>query len=146
MALPQPVPTLCLALDSPNRAPRPRFRNRGPLSTCVGYASSINEVLADLAEMGVCKFEYDGPAVSCRPAGRSSVYEDSFAIYSAALVQPGGIGAAMWSSCEYSEGAGHFYSEPIDLRSRFVAFDQCPGPVKALVILHAGKLLDGLMA
>ena len=109
-------------------------------------ASPINEVLADLAEMGVCNFEYDGPAVSCRPAGRSSVYDDSFVIYSAALVLPGGIGAAMWSSCEYSQGAEHSYSEPIDLRSRFGAFDQCPGPVKALVVLHAGKLLDGLMA
>lgn len=105
----------------------------------------INEVLADLAEMGVCNFEYDGPAVYCRPAGRSSVYDDSFVIYSAALVQPGGIGAAIWSSCEYSERAEHFYSEPIDLRSRFVAFDQCPGPVKALVVLHAEKLLNGLL-
>lgn len=105
----------------------------------------INEVLADMAEMGVCNFEYDGPAVYCRPAGRSSVYDDSFVIYSAALVQPGGIGAAIWSLCEYSERAEHFYSEPIDFRSRFVAFDQCPGSVKALVVVHAGKLLDGLM-
>lgn len=77
---------------------------------------------ADLARMGVCKFEYDGPAVYCHPAGRSCVYDDSFVIYSAALVQLGGIGAAMWSLYGYSEGAEHFYSEPIDPRSRFVAF------------------------
>ena len=32
----------------------------------------INELLAELAEMGVCNFEYEGPAVYCRPhaAGR----------------------------------------------------------------------------
>jgi hypothetical protein len=105
----------------------------------------INELLADLADMGVCNFQYEGPAVYCRPAGRSSVYDDSFIIYSAAFVQPGGIGAALWSSCEYSERAEHFYGEPTDLRSRFVAFDQCPGPVKALVVSHAGRLLDGLL-
>lgn len=105
----------------------------------------INELLAELAEMGVCNFEYEGPSVYCRPVGRSSDYDDSFIIYSAALVQPGGIGAALWSSCEYSERAEHFYSELIDLRSRFVAFDQCPGPVKALVVSHTGKLLDGLL-
>lgn len=105
----------------------------------------INELLADLAEMGVCNFEYEGPAVYCRPAGRSSDYDDSFIIYSAALTLPGGIGAALWSACEYSERAEHFYSEPTDLRSRFVAFDQCPGPVKALVVSHTGKLLDGLL-
>ncbi len=63
----------------------------------------------------------------------------------AALTLPGGIGAALWSSCEYSERAEHFYSEPIHLRSRFVAFDQSPGPVKALVVSHTGKLLDGLL-
>lgn len=56
-----------------------------------------NELLADLAEMGVCNFEYEGPAVYCRPAGRSSDYDDSFIIYSAALTLPGGIGAALWS-------------------------------------------------
>lgn len=105
----------------------------------------INELLAELAEMGVCNFEYEGPAVYCRPAGRSSGYDDSFIIYSAALTLPGGIGAALWSSCEYTERAEHFYSEPIDLRTRFVAFDVCPGPVKALVVLHAGKLLDRLL-
>jgi hypothetical protein len=105
----------------------------------------INEMLAGLAAMGVCDFEYEGPAVYCRPAGRSSDYDDSFIIYSAALTLPGGIGAALWSSCEYSERAEHFYSEPTDLRTRFVAFDGCPGPVKALVVLHAGKLLDRLL-
>lgn len=105
----------------------------------------INVLLADLAEMGVCNFEYEGPAVFCRPAGRSSDYDDSFIIYSAALTLPGGIGAALWNSCEYSGRAEHFYSEPIDLRSRFVAFEQCPGPVKALVVSHTGKLLDGLL-
>lgn len=105
----------------------------------------INELLADLAEMGVCNCEYEGPAVYCRPSGRSSDYDDSFIIYSAALALPGGIGAALWSSCEYSERGEHFYSEPIDLRSRFVAFDQCPGPVKALVVSHTGKLLEGLL-
>lgn len=60
----------------------------------------INELLAELAEMGVCNFEYEGPAVYCRPAGRSSDYDDSFIIYSAALTLPGGIGAALWSACE----------------------------------------------
>lgn len=105
----------------------------------------INELLAELAEMGVCNFEYEGPAVYCRPAGRSSDYDDSFIIYSAALALPGGIGAALWNSCEYSERAEHFYSEPIALRSRFVTFDKCPGPVKALVVSHTGKLLDRLL-
>lgn len=105
----------------------------------------INELLAELAEMGVCNFEYEGPAVYCRPAGRSSDYDDAFIIYSAALTLPGGIGAALWSSCEYSERAERCYSEPIDLRSRFVAFDECPGPVKALIVSHTGKLLDGLL-
>jgi len=105
----------------------------------------INELLAELVEMGVCDFEYEGQAVYCRPAGRSSDDDDSLIIYSAALTLPGGDGAALWSSCEYSDRAEHFYSEPIDLRSRFVAFDHCPGPVKALVVSHTGKLLDGLL-
>lgn len=55
----------------------------------------INELLAELAEMGVCDCEYEGPAVYCRPAGRSSDYDDLFIIYSAALTLPGGIGAAL---------------------------------------------------
>jgi hypothetical protein len=29
----------------------------------------INELLADLADMGVGNCEYEGPAVYCRPAG-----------------------------------------------------------------------------
>jgi len=108
-------------------------------------AAFVTRQLDELRSQGVCNFEYEGPAVYCRPAGRSSDYDDSFIIYSAALTLPGGIGAALWSACEYSERAEHFYSEPTDLRSRFVAFDHCPGPVKALVVSHTEKLLDGLL-
>lgn len=106
---------------------------------------AINNVLTSLSELGIRDFEYDGPAVYCRPAGRSSDYDDSFIVYSAALTMPGGIGAALWSGYEYSTRAEHFHTEPTDLRARFVAFDVCPGPVRALLISHTRNLLDRLL-
>ena len=53
----------------------------------------INDLLAELATLGVTDFQVEGPAIYCRPAGPSSAYDDSFVVYQAAIIQPGGIGA-----------------------------------------------------
>ena len=50
----------------------------------------INDLLAELATLGVTDFQVEGPAIYCRPAGPSSAYDDSFVVYQAAIIQPGG--------------------------------------------------------
>jgi hypothetical protein len=41
----------------------------------------INDLLAELATLGVTDFQVEGPAIYCRPAGPSSAYDDSFVVY-----------------------------------------------------------------
>ena len=67
----------------------------------------INDQLAELATMGVTDFQVEGPAIYCRPAGPSSAYDDSFVVYQAAIIQPGGIGAVVWDATDYEEHATH---------------------------------------
>ena len=105
----------------------------------------INELLADLAEMGVCNFEYEGPAVYCRPAGPSSAYDDSFVVYQAAIIQPGGIGCVLWDATDYHEHTTPPRGEPVDLAASFIGYDRCPPLVRALLVAHAGRLLERFM-
>ncbi|MFM9010766.1 MAG: hypothetical protein ACKON8_07845, partial [Planctomycetota bacterium] len=58
----------------------------------------INDQLAELVALGITDFQIEGPAIYCRPAGPSSAFDDSFVVYQAAIVQPGGIGCVVWDA------------------------------------------------
>jgi hypothetical protein len=75
----------------------------------------------------------------------SSLHDDEFVIYQAALVMPGGIGAAIWGSTEYHEHTSRPYGEPVDLAPRFVTYEKCPPLVRAMLIAHTGRMLESLM-
>ena len=105
----------------------------------------INDQLAELATMGLTDFQVEGPAIYCRPAGPSSTYDDSFVVYQAAIVQPGGIGCVVWDAAEYDEHTSPPHGEPVDLCPGFLPYDKCPPIVRALLVAHAGRLLDGLL-
>ena len=91
---------------------------RSGLESAERTIPAINEHLADLATLGITDFQIEGPTIYCRPAGVSSLYDDEFVIYQAALVMPGGIGAAIWGSAEYHEHISRPYGEPVDLAPR----------------------------
>jgi hypothetical protein len=124
-------------------------RLAGQIRTSLDEAEStvpvINEQLARLAEVGVTEFQIEGPSVYCRPMGVSSVYTDEFVVYQAAIVMPGGVGAVVWDGDEYHEHANRPHGEPIDLAPRFVPYAKCPTLVRALLVSHAGRMLDSLM-
>lgn len=105
----------------------------------------INEQLAELATVGITGFQIEGPAVYCRPAGPSSAYDDSFVVYQAAIVQPGGVGAVMWDAADYEEHTNPPHGESVDLAANFIRYERCPPIVQALLVAHAGRLLDGLL-
>jgi hypothetical protein len=105
----------------------------------------INDLLAELARLGVTEFQVEGPAVYCRPAGPSSAYDDSFVVYKAAIIQPGGVGCVVWDATEYDEHTSPPHGEPVDLATSFIAYDKCPPIVRALLVAHAGRLLERLM-
>ena len=105
----------------------------------------INDQLAELATMGLTDFQVEGPAIYCRPAGPSSAYDDSFIVYQAAIIQPGGVGAVIWDANEYHEHANRPFGEPVNLAPRFVPYAKCPTLVRALLVSHAGRMLDSLM-
>ena len=102
----------------------------------------INDLLADLATLGVTAFQIEGPAVYCRPAGPSSAYDDSFVVYQAAIIQPGGIGCILWDAADYHEHTTPPRGEPVDLAANFIGYDRCPPLVRALLVAHAGRLLE----
>jgi hypothetical protein len=103
---------------------------------------SINDQLAELATMGVTDFQVEGPAIYCRPAGPSSAYDDSFVVYQAAIIQPGGIGAVVWDASDYEAHTSPPRGEPVDLKPNFLGYEQCPPIVRALLVAHAGRLLE----
>jgi hypothetical protein len=105
----------------------------------------INEHLTELATLGITDFQIEGPTIYCRPAGVSSLHDDEFVIYQAALVMPGGIGAAIWGSTEYHEHTSRPYGEPVDLAPRFAPYEKCPPLVRAMLIAHTGRMLESLM-
>jgi hypothetical protein len=106
----------------------------------------INDLLAELATLGVTDFQVEGPAVYCRPAGPSSAYDDSFVVYQAVMVQPGGVGAVLWDVNDYEEHISPPHGEPVDLAANFILYEQCPPIVRALLVAHAGRLLELFMS
>ena len=104
----------------------------------------LNEHLAELAAVGCTDIEIDGPAVFSRTAGMSGAATDERIVYAAALVMPGGIGASRWGGDEYAE---RFHESPYDpaIGHRFVAFDDCPPVVRALIARHASRLVGALL-
>jgi len=118
---------------------------RSGLETAERTIPAINEHLADLATLGITDFQIEGPTVYCRPASASSLHDDEFVIYQAALVMPGGIGAAIWGSTEYHEHTSRPYGEPVDLVPRFAPYEKCPPLVRAMLIAHTGRMLESLM-
>ncbi|NQW48251.1 MAG: hypothetical protein HQ464_10870 [Planctomycetes bacterium] len=54
----------------------------------------INDQLAELATLGITDFQIEGPAVYCRPAGPSSAFDDSYVVFQAVILMPGGIDPA----------------------------------------------------
>ena len=118
---------------------------RSGLESAERTIPAINEHLADLATLGITDFQIEGPTIYCRPAGVSSLHDDEFVIYQAALVMPGGIGAAIWGSAEYHEHTSRPYGEPVDLAPRFAPYEKCPPLVRAMLIAHTGRMLENLM-
>jgi hypothetical protein len=105
----------------------------------------INNSLAELATLGVQDFQITGPVVYARPAGASSDEDDTFTLFQAVLLMPGGIGGAVWDSFEYTEYLGRPHGEPADLRPRFVPYADCLPLVRAMLVAHVGEMLDRLM-
>ena len=79
---------------------------------------NINRTLAELASLGVQDFQITGPVVYVRPARASSDEDDTFTLFQAVLLMPGGIGGAVWDSVEYTEYLRRPHGEPTD-RSGF---------------------------
>jgi hypothetical protein len=119
------------------------------IRTCLDEAEAtvpgINEQLDRLAELGVTDFQIEGPSVYCRPMGVSSAFTDEVVVYQAAIVMPGGVGAALWDGNDYHEHANRPCGQPVNLAPRFVPYAKCPTLVRALLVSHAGRMLDSLM-
>jgi len=107
---------------------------RTGLARAEAMIPDINKELDSLAAFGVTEFQVEGPTIYVRPAGVSSARDDSFIIYQAAIVMPGGIGAAIWDASEHTEYVNAPYGEPIDLAPRFVPFANCPAIIKAMLV------------
>lgn len=118
---------------------------RTSLDEAESTVPSINEQLDKLAAVGMVDFQIEGPSVYCRPMGVSSALTDDFVVYQAAIVMPGGVGAVIWDANEYHEHTNRPYGEPVDLAPRFVPYAKCPTLVRALLVSHAGRMLDSLM-
>jgi hypothetical protein len=48
-------------------------------------------------------------------------------------------------STEYHEHVSRPYGEPVDLAPRFMPYAQCPALVRAMLISHAGRMLESFM-
>ena len=118
---------------------------RTSLDEAESTVPGINEQLDRLAELGVTEFQIEGPTVYSRPMGVSSAFPDDFVVYQAAIVMPGGVGAVIWDANEYHQHANRPYGEPVNLTPRFVPYAKCPTLVRALLVSHAGRMLDSLM-
>ena len=118
---------------------------RSGLESAERTIPAINEHLADLATLGITEFQIEGPTIYCRPAGVSSLHDDEFVIYQAALVMTGGINAAIWGATAYHEHTSRPHGEPVDLAPRFAPYEKCPPLVRAMLIAHTGRMLENLM-
>jgi hypothetical protein len=115
---------------------------RTGLARAEAMIPGINQELDSLAVLGVTEFQVEGPTIYVRPAGVSSARDDSFIIYQAAIVMPGGIGAALWDAGEHTEYVNAPYGQPVDLAPRFVPFAKCPAIVKAMLVSQSARMLD----
>jgi len=106
----------------------------------------INDQLAELATLGITDFQIEGPAVYCRPAGPSSAFDDSYVVFQAVILMPGGIGAVSWDATEYDEHTSPPHGDPLDLTPQFVPYAKCPPLVRATLVTHASRLLESLMS
>jgi len=61
------------------------------------------------------------------------------------IIQPGGVGCVVWDAADYDEHTSPPHGEPVDLRANFIPYDKCPPIVRALLVTHVGRLLDGLL-
>ncbi len=120
-----------------------------PIQTSLNSAEdtiqNINHTLSELASLGVQEFQITGPVVYARPAGASSDEDDTFTLFQAVLLMPGGIRGAVWDSFEYTEYIGRPQGEPTDLRPRFVPYADCLPLVRSMLVAHVGEMLDRLM-
>jgi hypothetical protein len=57
----------------------------------------------------------------------------------------GGIGAVVWDATDYEEHASPPHGEPVDLTPNFLSYERCPPIVRALLVAHAGRLLERFM-
>ena len=115
---------------------------RTGLARAEAMIPGINQELDSLATLGVTEFQVEGPTIYVRPAGVSSARDDSYIIYQAAIVMPGGIGAALWDAGEHTEYVNAPYGQPVDLAPRFVPFAKCPAIVKAMLVSQSARMLD----
>lgn len=118
---------------------------RSGLEEAEALIPPLNELLAELSAHGISGFESEGPALYCRIAGTSGVLTDERIIYAAVLIMPGGIGATCWDAGEYAERWSSAVHEPPELTCRFVAFDDCPAVVRALIPRHVPRLIASLL-
>jgi hypothetical protein len=62
---------------------------------------NINRTLAELASLGVQDFQITGPVVYVRPARASSDEDDTFTLFQAVLLMPGGIWPAPMNDASF---------------------------------------------
>jgi hypothetical protein len=119
---------------------------RTSLSLADAAIPLINEQLTGLAELGIDNIELEGPRVYSRIAGWSTAIDDEQIIYAAALTMPGGLGCTTWSADDYATRYGDSHHEPPVLRDRFVAYEQLPPIVRAMIPGVAPKLIADLLS
>ncbi|MFM7184133.1 MAG: hypothetical protein ACKO4Z_05095, partial [Planctomycetota bacterium] len=51
---------------------------------------------------------------------------DSFIVYQAAIIQPGGVGAVVWDATDYEAHTSPPHGEPVDLKPNFLGYERCP--------------------
>ncbi|MFM7035790.1 MAG: hypothetical protein ACKOYJ_11525 [Planctomycetia bacterium] len=120
-------------------------RMRSSLDEAASTIPGINEQLATLAEIGIGNLQFEGPFIGCPPTGVAPGAADARVVYQAALVIPGGIGAAAWDLHDYHERTNCDDDEPVNLAPRFVPYEKCPLLVRALLVHHADRMLDSFM-
>lgn len=118
---------------------------RSGLEQAEAMIPSLNDQLAELALLGITNHQVEGPSVYARPAGLSNATDDAVIVFQAALLMPGGIGAAAWSADEYNEYLHCSYGEQVDLRDRFLPYAKLPPVVRAMLVKHAGQMVGNLL-
>ena len=118
---------------------------RASLALADSAIPPIHEQLAELSELGLDNFEFEGPQIFSRTAGSSPAFDDERVIYAAALLMPGGLGCTVWSTDDYASRYGESHREPPNLRERFVAYEKLPPIVRAMIPGVAPTLIVELL-